>query len=510
MATFRLGIDLERVARRHIRPISFLATAFLATLITIIAGLFLGYALVAQSDYIFQGVTVDGEPVGNRTRARVINGLAETWQQQAVVFSAEDLQASVSPVDMGVIVDSTYVANTAYAEGRNFSPWWLAPLRAILLEVDITPRYVVDFGIAEAYLNELAEEFAVDPVQPQIVITDGVAMAQVGEAGQVLDVDATLELWQNDWFEIVQRGELAVVTTPVDPAAYAMERYVGQVNEILASPLIIQGYDPIANESYSLPVSIEDWVSWLQFSVVDDALFTDADANAIAQFLEVQNAQLDGRYYSVRDAETVRRAISNGSDGIGLRLFYPQRVHEVVFGETLSSIGANYGIPYPYLVEINPEVNPVELRPGTEIVVPSPDSMLPLPIVRNKRIKVDLSDQRMVAYENGAEKWVWNVSTGVAGSPTSPGIFQVQTHEQDAFNNNLGMNMPSFMGIYRPVPGLDFFNGFHGFPIDEDGKPIWTDIIGKPGTFGSIILPDAQAALLYDWADQGIIVEVVR
>ncbi|HFC12368.1 MAG TPA: LysM peptidoglycan-binding domain-containing protein [Anaerolineae bacterium] len=443
-------------------------------------------------------------------RDRVVSQLAEQWQQQKVVFSADDLQVTLNPLDMGVRLDAAEAAQRAYAQGRHAKWWWLAPFQALKLNVEIAPRYIVDMGIADAYLTDLSDQFSIAPTQPQIVIANGVASAREGALGQRLDVAATLAVWEQHWPEIVQQGQMAVVTQPVEPADYAVNRYVEQVNQVLARPIVIQGYDPIKDERVSLEVSAEDWVSWLQFSVKDDALFVDADANAIAKTLEIANAQFDGRYYSVRDAEKIRRAITNGSLSAELRIFYPARIHTVATGETLASIGADYGIPYPYLIELNSDIDPIRLREGDLINIPSPDSMIPLPVFPAKRIVVDLGKQQMIAYENGAIKWQWPVSTGIAGSPTSPGIFQIQTHEPNAFATRLDLNLPKFMGIYRPVPDLDFMNGFHGFPTEPDGKKVWTDRIGRQGTYGCIMLPDNQATQLFDWAEQGMIVEVRR
>ena len=65
---------------------------------------------------------------------------------------------------------------------------------------------------------------------------------------------------------------------------------------------------------------------------------------------------------------------------------------------------------------------------------------------------------------DGQLKWEWPASTGIDSSPTAPGVFQIQSHEPNAYAGNWDLWMPSFMGIYRPVPTSEFMNGFHGFP----------------------------------------------
>ncbi|MCA9979924.1 MAG: L,D-transpeptidase, partial [Anaerolineales bacterium] len=156
----------------------------------------------------------------------------------------------------------------------------------------------------------------------------------------------------------------------------------------------------------------------------------------------------------------------------------------------------------------NPNVT--SLSPGQTITIPSPDVLLPLEPIQNKRITVSLSEQKMWAYEDGNLKWEWVISTGIADSPTSPGIFQVQSHEPNAYAGNWDLWMPNFMGIYRPVPTSDFMNGFHGFPTRNGSQLLWTNSLGTPVTYGCILVHNDNMSQLYEWAEAGTVVEVVN
>ena len=58
------------------------------------------------------------------------------------------------------------------------------------------------------------------------------------------------------------------------------------------------------------------------------------------------------------------------------------------------------------------------------------------------------------------------------------------------------------------VPASDFMNGFHGYTT-RNGQPLlWMRNLGTPVTYGCILLSTENAALLYDWADEGVIVEI--
>jgi lipoprotein-anchoring transpeptidase ErfK/SrfK len=64
------------------------------------------------------------------------------------------------------------------------------------------------------------------------------------------------------------------------------------------------------------------------------------------------------------------------------------------------------------------------------------------------------------------------------------------------------------MGIYRPVPTSDFMNGFHGFPSRGGAQLLWTGSLGRPVTYGCVLLSTDNAAALYRWAEEGVVVVI--
>jgi lipoprotein-anchoring transpeptidase ErfK/SrfK len=203
----------------------------------------------------------------------------------------------------------------------------------------------------------------------------------------------------------------------------------------------------------------------------------------------------------------VRDAVQAQSENVHIRVYHNQRHHIVQPGETLSSIAYHCGIPYPWIQAANPGIGD-SLSVGQAVTIPSPDVLLPLPVVERKRLVVSLSEQKLWAYEDGALKWEWPVSTGIDSSPTAPGVFQIQTHEPNAYASRWNLWMPYFMGIYRPVPSSDFMNGFHGFPTRGSSTLLWTGDLGHPVTYGCILLSTDNATALYEWAEAGVVVEV--
>jgi lipoprotein-anchoring transpeptidase ErfK/SrfK len=141
------------------------------------------------------------------------------------------------------------------------------------------------------------------------------------------------------------------------------------------------------------------------------------------------------------------------------------------------------------------------------LTIPSKNILLPLPVIRGKRIQIDISEQRMYVYEAGALIATHIISTGVEDSPTMAGVFQVQTHEINAYASNWDLYMPHFMGIYEAWPG--FMNGIHGLPLLSSGQRLWAGNLGSPVSYGCIILGLEEAETLYQWAENGVVVEIV-
>jgi len=201
-------------------------------------------------------------------------------------------------------------------------------------------------------------------------------------------------------------------------------------------------------------------------------------------------------------------ALARGETSITLRVWHGPMTVTVRGGQTLAAIAEEVGIPYPYIQAENPGINTDALAVGQVLQLPSRDVLLPLDPVPHKRIIVSRGQQHLWAYENGQVVFDWVISTGLLDSPTAPGIFQVQTHEVNAYAQQWNLYMPHFIGFYHPGPNVDVMNGFHGFPTRGGGYLLWTNSLGRPATYGCVLLSLENAEALFNWAEAGVVVEV--
>ena len=184
------------------------------------------------------------------------------------------------------------------------------------------------------------------------------------------------------------------------------------------------------------------------------------------------------------------------------------QTHTVQAGETLFSIATRYGLSSWVLAQVNNISNPALVYPGQSLTIPAPDALsslpqAPAPAVSNasqQRIVVDVSEQRTYVYQNGQLVWTFVVSTGMPGSATARGTFEIQNKIPNAYASTWDLQMPYWLGIYWAGP---LQNGFHALPILSNGQKLWEGLLGSPASYGCIILSDADARTLYEWVQIG-------
>jgi lipoprotein-anchoring transpeptidase ErfK/SrfK len=122
----------------------------------------------------------------------------------------------------------------------------------------------------------------------------------------------------------------------------------------------------------------------------------------------------------------------------------------------------------------------------------------------SKYILVDISDQYMYVYEADALIYSFVASTGI-GNSTRVGTFAVQSKIPNAYGSTWNIWMPNWLGIYWSH-GLE--NGIHALPILSNGATLWEGFLGRPVSYGCVVLGTYESQLLYDWAEMGTPVEI--
>ena len=148
----------------------------------------------------------------------------------------------------------------------------------------------------------------------------------------------------------------------------------------------------------------------------------------------------------------------------------------------------------------------MEFVDDTPVPTQSEDSVNP-PVVASgggKYILVDISEQHMYVYEGDTLVYSFVASTGM-NNATRTGLFYVQSKIPNAYGSTWNIWMPDWLGIYWSG-GLE--NGIHALPILPNGATLWEGFLGRPVSYGCVVLGTYEAQLLYDWAEIGTPVEI--
>jgi len=463
---------------------------------------------------IMSGVESMGVDMGGMSQMQAEAALQETWDADynvQLVANGRPLR-EVAPASMGVNFDAMMTADIAGDAGLDAFPFGKT----------VDPVVTFDRLTAQNFLLDLSTEINTLPVNASYELSDGVISGIPGYEGYVLNVGLTLERMDQSLANIVQRRRFELVMDRLDPDVRDPQQFMPQVQALVAAnpnPQLV-GYDPYKNEILTWPMRVEDVLSWISVSPVGLTL---RDEN-FQPYVSLLNDTLnpDGRDLRYLDngeiARIMRQSLAEGRLDAELRIRYKQTVYNVEPGDTLFAISRKTGIPYFLIEEANPDINPDFLSPGDPIAIPTRDVTMSAPPVANKRIIVDLEQQYMVAYENNEVVFEWSISSGVDTAPTSPGIYQILTHEEVAYGSSATLcddvtlvcgqwEMSWFMGIYEVVPGL--LNGFHGEVLLPNGNYLGAGAIGSQTTFGCVMSEDDKAKALYDWAEIGTVVEII-
>ncbi|MBI5670692.1 MAG: L,D-transpeptidase family protein [Chloroflexi bacterium] len=481
-----------------------LAIGLVALVFMSCAAVTLGLGLV-YTEGILPGVSAGGIALGGLSQAEAAAALRDRWQ--TITLRDGSRAWSVNPADLGITLDARATAKAAYEQGR---AQLATALQGILGQVDVPPVVMVDLAVAETGLRELAPQLDQPPVNAGVRLVNGQVEPTAAVSGRALDVAATLGQLQRS--AALADGALDVVMQPVAPTVTDATPMLEQARQLLASPLQFRIFDPVTGDSAYWSLPPEQWGNWL--AAEPDAnrstgLALSLDAQPVQDYLQAQAATVldNSRYLKLDEAVAdAQNAVAQGQTNAFARVYHHDRQHVVQPGETIISIAWDYGVPYPYIQQANGGIENVSA--GQTITIPSPDNFLPFPVVPDKRIVVSISQQRTWIYENGALKWEWPVSTGINSSPTWPGIYQIISHVDNAYAANWNLWMPNFMGVYKPIPGSDFTNGFHGFPTRGGSQLLWTNSLGTRVTYGCILLSNDNVQQLYPWAEEGVVVEI--
>jgi LysM repeat protein len=458
---------------------------------------------------IFPNVYALGVPVGGLTVDEATAKIDATFANDIKIALRVDGQVltEVAPAQLGISIDSRSAAESAKGVGLAGIPFGYG----VDPTIRISSRVAEDFMIAQAGALDAA------PRNAGYSLRNGVVIGVDGIAGRQLNIPQTVELLANDPVSAVHNRRLDVLVIPILPDFPDPSPYLMTARALTQQAFQLVGYDPFTDSSTVWATQPENVVQWLEVGPrglkVRPIEFT--------RFLEALNIEIqrnDPLRYIERDAAVaaVQRALDANLNIASLRLSHYPETYTIKRGDTAYGVATRRGLPFFLVAEANAGRDLASLYPGDEIRLPSRDVTVPLPPIPTKRIVVDIETQMLYGFENGEVAFSWPISTGIDKAPTLPGVYQILNHTEVAYGSSYTLcsndvcgqwKMWWFMGMYEVTTGL--MNGFHGQVELPNGALLGGGNVGSQYTFGCVMSRPEQAEFLYNWSDDGVVVEII-
>jgi lipoprotein-anchoring transpeptidase ErfK/SrfK len=440
--------------------------------------------------------------------------LNKAWNMErnivvGTVLAGEIQTWDLPPETLGLNLDPIITAQHAMNVGHGQNPFaeFDQFIKSLIRGWQVSPVVIFNPEAVQGGLESLAAQTSIPPRNASFTLQAGRLIPIPSEPGYAIDIEKTLEKISVDPNGVFNDGYLLLEMKTVQPEITDVSTAMAEAQRLLDTAVSFSAYDPISDEHFNWQVPRDIMRTWVILENTGGTAAAAIDEGQVLAYLGTLSDTLgDQRYLSAPDQSSQLASAVEAGESITLTIRHPSTTYVVQPGDTLLKLGWQLEMPFWKILEANPDMDANNLSAGQTITIPSRDELLPLPVIPNKRIVISISQQHLWAYEDGALLAEYVISTGVDRSPTQPGVFQVQTHEPNAYASVWDLYMPNFLGIYEAWPG--FMNGLHGLPTLSSGRQLWRDVLGSPASYGCIILDIPAAEFLYTWAEDGVVVEI--
>jgi LysM repeat protein len=171
-------------------------------------------------------------------------------------------------------------------------------------------------------------------------------------------------------------------------------------------------------------------------------------------------------------------------------------IYIVRAGDTLARIAARYGTTVSKLMALNGIRNPNVIWVGQRLRVSGSGAITPSPVkppvsTGGRWIDVNLSRQRLTAYQGNTPVFSTLISGGLPRTPTVVGRFKIYTKLTATRMRGPGYDLPN-------VPYTMYF--YKGYAIHGT---YWHNNFGRPMSHGCVNMRTSDAAWLFNWARIG-------
>ena len=202
----------------------------------------LGYQLL-YAGKIFPGVSVAGVDLSGMTpsdaAAKLNQQLIFPYQGQILLRDGDQIWVA-SPAELGMVFDASASARSAYKLGRSGGLFGAFSDQLDSRRHGKTAEAVIIFDqhIAYAYLQNLATKINQPPIEASLAIQGTEVVAQPGQVGRSLNVDAAL-ITLSAQLQTFRDGEVALIIEEIQPQLIDVSSQAETARQILSAPLVL-------------------------------------------------------------------------------------------------------------------------------------------------------------------------------------------------------------------------------------------------------------------------------
>jgi vancomycin resistance protein YoaR len=269
-----------------------LKTRGLSLLLLILVLLLLGSVWIFEAlhaNRIYPGVSVWGIHVGGLAPDVAAAKLVADFRLDAPLISllGPDGSWDVRPSDLGLQLQAGPTLEHAFELGRGLS--WSASLGAhldlLIVGVDIPPILTYEQSVSRHYLETVAEELYVAPIDAQLVFEGIRPLVVTPQPGSELDVEATLTLL-SPVVTGMTAAEVPLILLEVPPRVTDAEAARAEAEKLLSRPLTLVLTDPREGDPGPWVIQPEKLVEMVEVQVENGVIRTSLDEASMRATLE--------------------------------------------------------------------------------------------------------------------------------------------------------------------------------------------------------------------------------
>lgn len=436
--------------------------------------LFLSLFIYEQvyANKIFAHTKVAGIDVAGKNKQEAESLIAEQTKdlsEKQIAVIHQDQSKNVKLADLGVSVDPKTQAKNVYSFGRDKN--WLDSKKEIISALFKTKNFPLEINISDEKLNQFLAQYEdkINPPKNAGLKIEGTTVNIVPPVkGDVLDnekfktdLDASVSYLTFNSLDITVKQNTAKILEDGVLDAKA------QAGEMLKKSVTLT-FENKAYKAEGAQVGL-----FIKFDEKDNKLEATFNDGEIDKYIAGIAAKTDIKPKDKQILSTTGQVIDEGSDGRALdRIKTKAQIKEVLSGSQ-----AQYALKVDEKKRGEKKVVPKNVAVGGRFA--------------GKYIDLDLSEQKLYAFDGETLVRSFLISSGLPATPTPIGTFSIYSRSRASLMAGPGYYLPNVQWVNR----FNESRSIHG--------TYWHHNFGHPMSHGCVNATNGDAEFIYTWAPMG-------